>query len=126
MRVLAFTVVDIERVRLQYVSIISTCSIAQSCGNSGTHHKRQLLSTKLTLTLQPGEKNTNLRVALDRILIAVGDDGFCLCHVALEEGVAEGVGMLGGADVSVEGVGGRADRQLLWSHWLSCWDDSAV
>lgn len=46
--------------------------------------------------------------------------------MALEEGVAVGVGMLGGADVSVEGVGGRADRQLLWSHWLSCWDDSVV
>lgn len=46
--------------------------------------------------------------------------------MALEEGVAVGVGMLGGADVSVEGVGGRADRQLLWSHWLSCRDDSVV
>lgn len=46
--------------------------------------------------------------------------------MALEEGVAVGVGMFGGADVSVEGVGGRADRQLLWSHWLSCWDDRVV
>lgn len=46
--------------------------------------------------------------------------------MTLEEGVAVGVGMLGGADVSVEGVGGRADRQLLRSHWLSCWNENIV
>lgn len=46
--------------------------------------------------------------------------------MTLEEGVAVGVGMFGGADVSVEGVGGGADGQLLWSHWLSCWDESIL
>lgn len=67
------------------------------------------------------QKTTDLRVALDRVFIAVDGGGFCLCHVTLEESVAVGVGVLGGTDVSVEGVGGRADGQLLWSHRLSCW-----
>lgn len=64
----------------------------------------------------------NSRVALDRVFVAVDGGGFGRGHVALEEGVAVGVGVLGGADVGVEGVGGRADGQLLWSHWLSCRD----
>lgn len=80
---------------------------------------------KASFNLAAGiKKNPDLRVALDRVFIAVDGGGFCLCHVALEEGVAVGVGVLSGADVSVEGVGGTAGRQLLWSHWLSCWDEN--
>lgn len=74
----------------------------------------------------PREHKADVRVALDRVLSAAGGGGFCLRHVALEEAVAVGVGVLGGADVGVEGVGGRADRQLLWSHWLRCGDENSL
>lgn len=35
---LVLTVVNVEWVGLQYVSIISVCSVAQRCGNSVKHH----------------------------------------------------------------------------------------
>lgn len=66
----------------------------------------------------------NSRVALDGVGVAV--DGGGLCYVALEEGVAVCVGLFGGTDVSVERVGGRADGQLLRSHWLGCWEEKAM
>lgn len=59
-------------------------------------------------------------VALDRVRVAVDTGGLGLRAVPREECVAVGVGVLGGADVGVEGVGGRADGQLLRSHWLGC------
>lgn len=34
--------------------------------------------------------------------------------------------MLSGTDVGVEGVCGRADGQLLWSHWLGCRHDKTM
>lgn len=85
------------------------------------------VTDKASLNLAAGgKKTTDLRVALDRVFVAVDGGGFCLRPVALEEVVAVGVGVLGGADVGVEGVGGEADRQLLWSHWLRCWDEKTV
>lgn len=33
------TVINVEWVGLQYVSIISACSVAQCCGNSVKHHR---------------------------------------------------------------------------------------
>lgn len=68
----------------------------------------------------PGVKVRYSLVALDRVWAAAGDGGLGLRAVALEERVAVGVGVLGGADVGVEGVGGRADGQLLRPHWLGC------
>lgn len=73
-----------------------------------------------------GGKDLNSRVALDRVGVAVDAGGARLCHAALEEGVAVGVGLFGGTDVSVERVGGRADGQLLRSHWLGCQVDKAT
>lgn len=61
------------------------------------------------------------RVALDRVGVAAGAGGALLRGAALEEGVAVGVSVFGGTDVSVERVGGGADGQLLRSHWLCCW-----
>lgn len=63
------------------------------------------------------------RVALHRVGVAVDARGARLCPVALEAGVAVGVGLFGGTDVSVERVGGGADGHLLRSHWLGCQDD---
>lgn len=114
-----FTIVNVERVRLQDVSVISACSVAQCCGNPATHHRA--VGHKAAFDVAAGGA-TDSRVALDGVLVADGGGGLRLCHMALEEGVAVGVGVLGGTDVGVERVGGRADRQLLWSHWLSCWD----
>lgn len=65
-------------------------------------------------------KARDSRVALDRVWVAVDAGGLGLRAVALEEYVAVGVAVLGGTDVGVEGVGGRADRQLLRPHRLGC------
>ena len=53
-----------------------------------------------------GRTDLNSRVALDRVGVAVDAGGARLCCAALEEGVAVGVGVFSGTDVSVEGVGG--------------------
>jgi len=68
----------------------------------------------------------NSRVALNRVGVAVDAGGARLCHVALEESVAVGVAVLSGPDVSVEGVGGRADGQLFRPHWLGCWEEEVM
>lgn len=36
-----FTVINVERVGLQYISIISACSVAQCCGNSVKHPRKK-------------------------------------------------------------------------------------
>lgn len=66
-------------------------------------------------------KDLNLRVALQRVQVAVDAGGALRCHAALKEGVAVGVGVFSSPDVGIEGVCRRANRQLLWSHWLCCW-----
>lgn len=73
-----------------------------------------------------GRKDLNSRVALDRVGVAVDGGRARLCYVALEEGVAVSVAVFSGTNVSVERVGGRADGQLLRSHWLGCRDDKAM
>lgn len=78
-----------------------------------------MLTGALTEKILKG-KAWDSRVALDRVWVAVDAGGLGLRAVALEECVAVGVGVLGGADVGVEGVGGRADGQLLRPHWLGC------
>lgn len=83
------------------------------------------LWTHLSLALA-GRKDLNSRVVLDRVWFGVSAGRLWLCHGALEEGVAVGVGVLGGTDVGVEGVCGRADGQLLWSHWLGCRHDKTM
>lgn len=60
------------------------------------------------------------RVALDRVGVAIGAGGALLCHAALEEGVAVSVGMFSSTDVGVEWICGRANWQLLRSHWFGC------
>lgn len=68
----------------------------------------------------------NSRVVLDRVGIAADTGGLLWCHVTLEEGIAVGVGVFSSMDVGVERVGGRANGQLFWSHWLSCRDEKAM
>jgi len=68
----------------------------------------------------------NSRVALDRVGVAVDAGAARLYPAALEEGIAVGVGLFSGTDVSVERVGGRADGQLLRSHWLGCQEDKVM
>lgn len=70
-----------------------------------------------------GMKDLNSRVVLDRVGVAADAGGTRLCHAALEEGVAVGVGLL---VVSVDRVGGTADGKLLRSHWFSCGDDKVM
>lgn len=65
-------------------------------------------------------KASDSRVALDRVWVAGDAGGLGLRAAALEECVAVGVAVLGGPDVGVEGVGGRADGQLLRPHRLGC------
>lgn len=73
-----------------------------------------------------GKEDLNSRVALDRVGVAVAAGRARLCHATLEEDVAVGVGLFSGTDVSVERVGGRADGQLLRSHWLGCRDEKTM
>lgn len=80
----------------------------------------------VTPTGTGGIKDSNSRVALDRVGVAVDTGGGWLCYVALEEGVAVGVGVFSGTDVGVEWVCGRANWELLRSHWLGCWDDKVM
>lgn len=61
----------------------------------------------------------NSRVALDRVGVAA-DAGGALCHAVLEEGIAVSVGVFSGTDVGVEWICGRANWQLLRSHWFGC------
>lgn len=71
-------------------------------------------------------RDLHLRVALDRAGVAVDTGRALLCHVVVEEGIGVCVGLFGGTDVGVERVGRRADRQLLWSHWLCCQDGKTM
>lgn len=47
---LVLTVIDVEGVGLQNISVISVCSVAQCCGNSA--REKQTVSVELTLQCQ--------------------------------------------------------------------------
>lgn len=130
------TVVNVQWVGLQYVSVVSASSVTQGCGDSVWKTQTTLESCE-TMTCSSvvrshgaasavsGLKRPKLlysRVALDRVGVAGGAGG-ALCHVTLEEGVAVGVGLFCGADVGVEWICGGANGQLLRSHWFGCGDD---
>lgn len=58
------------------------------------------------LTEKGGKRESDSRVALDRVGVTVDAGRGRLCRTALEEGVAVGVGLLGGPHVGVERICG--------------------